>query len=70
MAGIVAFFGVYGAHWSGLVGREVDSSVCGGRFLLCGGRRGEVLLILPAFITLILSHSWKKALMRAFQYIE
>ena len=61
MAGIVAFFGVYGAHWSGLV---VGSSVCGGRFLLCGG---EVLLILPAFITLILSHSWKKALMCTFK---
>ena len=57
MAGIVAFFGVYGAHWSGLVGREVGSSVCGGRFLLCGGSWGEVLLILPAFITLILRHS-------------
>ena len=56
---MVAFFGVYGAHWSGLV--------VGGRLLfyvwwevpsLCGE---EVLLILPTFITLILSHSWKKA---------
>ena len=33
MGGIVAFFGVYGAHWSGLV---AGSSVCGGRFHLCG----------------------------------
>ena len=28
---------------------------------------GEVLLILPAFITLILSHRWKKA--KVFKYI-
>ena len=57
----MAFFGVYGAHWSGLV---AGSSVCGGRFHLCGG---EVLLILPAFITLSLSHRWKKA--KVFKYI-
>ena len=64
MAGIVAFFGVYGAHWSGLV---AGSSVCGGRFHLCGG---EVLLILPAFITLILRHRWKIALRRSFKSDE
>ena len=35
--GMVSFFGVYGAHWSGLV--VGCSSMCGGRFLLCVGRR-------------------------------
>ena len=62
MVWIVAFFGVYRAHWTG-----VGSSVCGGRSLLCGG---EVLLILSAFITLILRHRWKIAPMCSFKSDE